>query len=350
MPPLVTTTACARNAKSPITSRLLGAPRRAASGASRTPWTPSTAPAVVVRASTRCRKARVTRPPAACSRTRRSKGSTSPGPVPQTRWKRGTELPRPSARPDPRSAQPTTGNNRTPRARSQARFSPAANSTYARAHRCGQRSAGRSPSRRSKPAVPSQSCQASAAPSRMPIRRCSGESTRKSPPNDQKAWPPRLASLSWSTRTTRRPASASSAVAARPARPAPTTIASASNGLLRGALDPERRGEGREGLLREHEPPEQGEHVFAGLDREVALDGERGEPVHDRPGEDVECGLVADARSEQPAARELTYPGQEDAVRVVGVAVVLLGVLGAVLRAGGPEHVPEQVRLLDSER
>ena len=45
--------------------------------------------------------------------SRRSTGSrktrTTSGPVPQVRWKRGTELPCPSARPSPRSAQPTTG-------------------------------------------------------------------------------------------------------------------------------------------------------------------------------------------------------------------------------------------------
>src|SRR5215207_982317 len=62
----------------------------------------------------------------------------------------------------------------------------------------------------------------------MPVRRCSGESTRNSPPKAQCAWPPSDASGSWSRTTTRRPASASSAVATSPARPAPTTIASAS--------------------------------------------------------------------------------------------------------------------------
>ena len=62
----------------------------------------------------------------------------------------------------------------------------------------------------------------------MPIRRCSGVSTRNSPPSDQNAWPPRLCSGSWSSRSTFLPASASSAVATRPARPAPTTMTSAS--------------------------------------------------------------------------------------------------------------------------
>src|SRR5215212_7832627 len=60
------------------------------------------------------------------------------------------------------------------------------------------------------------------------MRRCSGLSTSISPPSDQNAWPPRLPSGSWSSRITRRPASASSAVATRPASPAPTTMASAS--------------------------------------------------------------------------------------------------------------------------
>jgi hypothetical protein len=67
-------------------------------------------------------------------RTRRSNGSTTPGPVPQVMWNRGTELPCPSARPSPRSAQPTTGKTRWPISRSQARFSPAAKSRYASAH------------------------------------------------------------------------------------------------------------------------------------------------------------------------------------------------------------------------
>ena len=64
----------------------------------------------------------------------------------------------------------------------------------------------------------------------MPIRRCSGLSTRNSPPKLHHAWPPRLASDSWSRSTTERPASASSHVATSPARPAPTTTTSASMG------------------------------------------------------------------------------------------------------------------------
>src|SRR3954466_13422848 len=62
----------------------------------------------------------------------------------------------------------------------------------------------------------------------MPSRRCSGELTRKSPPNDQNAWPPRLCSPSWSSRMTRLPASAISVAATSPASPPPTTITSAS--------------------------------------------------------------------------------------------------------------------------
>ncbi len=66
----------------------------------------------------------------------------------------------------------------------------------------------------------------------MPIRRCSGESTKNSPPNDQNAWPPSEASGSWSSSSTFLPASASSAVATSPASPAPTTITSASIGPI----------------------------------------------------------------------------------------------------------------------
>ena len=69
------------------------------------------------------------------------------------------------------------------------------------------------------------------------IRRCSGLSTNISPPSDQNAWPPKLASGSWSSRITRRPASASSAAATRPASPAPTTMTSPSI-LSRGPRTP----------------------------------------------------------------------------------------------------------------
>src|SRR5689334_5005866 len=72
----------------------------------------------------------------------------------------------------------------------------------------------------------------------MPIRRCSGLRTRNRPPNDQKAWPPRFDSGSWSSSSTRRPARASSAVAVSPASPAPTTIASASIWLSNQATGP----------------------------------------------------------------------------------------------------------------
>jgi hypothetical protein len=109
-------------------------------------------------------------------------GSTTPVPVPHVTWKRGTELPWPSARSVPRSAQPTVGRKRSPSAVSQSRFSSAANSTYARAHRWAQES---SSSSRSKPALPSQSLHASSNESRTPSRRCSGELTRNRPPNDQ---------------------------------------------------------------------------------------------------------------------------------------------------------------------
>ena len=52
---------------------------------------------------------------------------------------------------------------------------------------------------RSKPAELNQSCRASSRLSLIPTRRCSVELTQKRPPKDQKACPPRLASLSWST-------------------------------------------------------------------------------------------------------------------------------------------------------
>src|SRR3954469_25858933 len=77
------------------------------------------------------------------------------------------------------------------------------------------------------------------------MRRCSGLFTSMSPPSDQNAWPPKEASGSWSTRITRRPASASSAVATRPASPAPATMTSASirgGGLLFHAQDLRERG------------------------------------------------------------------------------------------------------------
>ena len=87
----------------------------------------------------------------------------------------------------------------------------------------------RSPRRRSgrTPALPRQSVQASSKESLTPIRRCSGLSTRKRPPNDQNACPPRFAAFSWSTRATFLPRLVNSCVATSPARPAPTTMTSA---------------------------------------------------------------------------------------------------------------------------
>ncbi|MDQ1125919.1 hypothetical protein QE428_000952 [Microbacterium sp. SORGH_AS 505] len=168
------------------------------------------------------------RPVATPSSTRRTKGSRTPGPVPHVMWNRGTELPCAVARSPPRSAHPTTGKKRMPRSRSHARLSPAANCRYASAHARGQRSSGRS-----KPAEPNQSCRASSSESFTPRRRCSGESTRNRPPNDHHACPPKLASGSCSTISTRLPASSSSDAATSPASPAPTTIASAASVVMR---------------------------------------------------------------------------------------------------------------------
>src|SRR5215216_8032219 len=76
------------------------------------------------------------------------------------------------------------------------------------------------------------------------MRRCSGLSTNINPPSDHHAWPPKLASGSWSSRITRRPASASSAAATRPESPAPATMTSASirGGRLLHAQDLRERG------------------------------------------------------------------------------------------------------------
>src|SRR5208283_5221481 len=60
-------------------------------------------------------------------------------------------------------------------------------------------------------------------------RRCSGLSTKNSPPNDQKACPPTLALFSWSRISTRRPCPTNSHAATKPDRPAPTMIASTTN-------------------------------------------------------------------------------------------------------------------------
>ena len=142
----------------------------------------------------------------------------TPGPVPQVMWKRGTELPCP--RGAPVAALGPAHDREEPHARARA-ARPASRRRRTRRRRAAQRRAHRSSSCRSKPAVPSQSCQARSRLSLTPIRRCSGESTRNSPPKDQNAWPPRLAADSWSTSRTRRPAATSSAVATRPDRPGP---------------------------------------------------------------------------------------------------------------------------------
>src|SRR3954468_3243411 len=223
MPPEVTTTACAVISNGSTSTRELASPRATSLGSSTCPRTPVTAPSVTTRSSTRCRNRSWTRPFSAASFTLRANGATIPGPVPQTMWNRGTELPCPVAVYPPRSAQPTIGKNPMPCDLSQARFSPAANCRYASAHCRGQWS-----SSRSNAAVPSQSCRASSSESCTRSRRCSGESTRNSPPKDHQACPPREPSGSWSSRITRLPASASSAVATSPARPAPTTTTSVS--------------------------------------------------------------------------------------------------------------------------
>ncbi len=61
----------------------------------------------------------------------------------------------------------------------------------------------------------------------MPMRRCSGESTKNSPPKDHHACPPRFDRGSWSTMMTRLPAAMASLAATRPARPHPITRTSA---------------------------------------------------------------------------------------------------------------------------
>ena len=206
-----------------FTRRELRSPRAAPVGSRTSPCTPCTTPFVMTSPHTRCRKWNRTRPVCTWARTRRANGSTTPGPVPHVTWKRGTLFPGPLGPDAPRSAHPTNGNQRIPCACSHARISPAAKSRYASAHRRGHMS-----SARSKPAVVIQSRWASSRESRMPSRRCSGVSTKNSPPSDQNACPPRLCSPSWSSTDTRRPASAASAAATSPARPEPTTMTSAS--------------------------------------------------------------------------------------------------------------------------
>ena len=212
---------------SPMTARPDCWPRLTLVGSSISPATPVTAPLVAISRLARWRNFSAMRPFAMCSRTRRSNTSTTPGPVPHVRWKRGTELPWPCASAPPRSAQPTTGHQRMPILCSQGRISPAAKSTKASATLRGQKSSGRSNC-----AEPSQSCQARSRLSLMPRRRCSGVSTMNRPPSDHQAWPPRKSPPSCSRMTTRLPASASSAAAARPASPAPMTTASASSAII----------------------------------------------------------------------------------------------------------------------
>jgi len=228
IPPLAITTAGARSSKSPAGSRLEPTPRPASSGARTVPWTPATAPPSRMRPSTRWRKWKVSAPSRAAARALSAKGSEMPVPVPHGTWNRGTELPWPAAVPLPRSAQPTSGVNLTPCSSSQDRFAPAANSTYARPHRTAHSSSGRSPSSRSQPADPCQSCQARSSESFTPRRRCMGLSTRKIPPKDQNAWPPRLRAFSCSTIATLLPARTSSLLATSPARPAPMMMTSVS--------------------------------------------------------------------------------------------------------------------------
>ena len=79
---------------------------------------------------------------------------------------------------------------------------------------------------------------ASSRESRIRSRRCSGLSTKNSPPSDQNAWPPSEASASWSRRMTRRPASPRRPRPTRPASPAPTTMTSASTGAILVAARP----------------------------------------------------------------------------------------------------------------
>src|SRR3954447_11204596 len=138
MPPDVTRTAGARISKFPAASREDALPRSTSVSSSTVPRTPTTAPSSTIRSSTWCRNRNVTRPARSAASTGWAKIRTTSGPVPQARWNRGTELPCPSAVPPPRSAQPTTGVNRSPSVCTYWRFSVAANRTYAWAHCRGQ--------------------------------------------------------------------------------------------------------------------------------------------------------------------------------------------------------------------
>ena len=130
MPPEVTTTAWARSSNSPVTSRLV---RHTAGLAGRGQDAAADADDGAAVGHQLVDAVAEPHGHLAGLHARHGPGArtapATPGPVPQVTWKRGTELPCPRARPSPRSAQPTTGKNRTPRSRSQARFSPAAKST-----------------------------------------------------------------------------------------------------------------------------------------------------------------------------------------------------------------------------
>ena len=142
----------------------------------------------------------------------------------------------------------------------------------------------------------------------MPIRRCSGLSTKSSPPSDHHAWPPRLSRFSWSRTSTRLPARASSWVATRPARPAPTTIASGvksvpvrcwrwSSGLLLGVVADDHLGEQAQGPL----------DGAAGCGRRVGVEGGEGEAVEHVDDDAQDGGEVVGG---EPVAPELGGGGE----------------------------------------
>src|SRR4051812_24360647 len=147
----------------------------------------------------------------------------------------------------------------------------------------------------------------------MRIRRCSGVSTRNSPPNDQKACPPSDASGSWSTRISRRPASTISHAATRPARPPPTTMTSVS--LMQASVLHEDGGD---------EPPGQLRRALFVVERQAAvLDEDEAEPD---PHEQLRRRLDVDLpdhpgllRGEQPGRDERPGGGEHGAaVRAQG--------------------------------
>ena len=124
----------------------------------------------------------------------------TPGPVPHVMWNRGTELPWPPAVPAAALGPPDDGEEPDallvqPRpllagGELQVGLGPAAAASGPRRGR----------TRRTAEPVLSR---ASARESCTPIRRCSGESMRNSPPNDHQAWPPNDAAGSCSTIVTR---------------------------------------------------------------------------------------------------------------------------------------------------